>query len=144
MGPQVLAVHSCNESQVLFLGHNSWFIAAASHLTVFTVPSMQNMESHLKGVYGARVSLGLQNVAHRCLVSEQVEGAGASHPRAVSSWSQDISRFTRSTQSMSRSEQWQRKSPGVKGHQAAEGRAGSSSGIHDDRWEIQNRAPLEP
>lgn len=29
---------------------------------------------------------------------------------------------------------------GVKGHQAAEERVGSMSGIQDDRWEIQNRA----
>lgn len=52
--------------------------------------------------------------SHRCLVWEQVGGVGASHPRAVNGWRQDISRFTRrtrSTQSMQGLQQWQRKSP---------------------------------
>lgn len=37
-GPRVFAAHSCNESQVLFLGHNSWFVVAVPSSIVCTLP----------------------------------------------------------------------------------------------------------
>lgn len=37
-GPRVFAAPSCNESQVLFLGHDSWFVVAVSSSVVCTLP----------------------------------------------------------------------------------------------------------
>lgn len=82
------------------------------------------MESYLEatttGKGGERCLSGVPEprsleCSHRCLVSEQVGGVGASHPRAVNGWRQGMSRFTRrtrSTQSMRGLQQRQRKKAG--------------------------------